>query len=58
MIEVVGSASLITGGVKKVLKHKLDTRNTAAHPSTVSIEEPHANEYILSLVNEVVLKLV
>jgi hypothetical protein len=58
VIEVVGSAGLVTGDVKKVLKHKLDTRNTAAHPSTVTIDEPQANEYILTLVNEVMVKLV
>jgi hypothetical protein len=58
VIEVVASAGLITGDVKKVLKHKLDTRNTAAHPSTITIDEPQANEYILTLVNEVVAKLV
>jgi len=58
VIEVVGSAGLVTGDVKKVLKHKLDTRNTAAHPSTISIDEPQANEYILTLVNEVVVRLV
>lgn len=58
ILEVAKSAGLITGDVMKVMKQKLDTRNSAAHPSTITFGELQASEYIATLVNEVVLKLV
>jgi hypothetical protein len=57
IIDVLGTASLIGGGTKKILKEKLDRRNTAAHPSTVIVTEAQANDVITDLVHNVVLSL-
>ncbi|HEU4635271.1 MAG TPA: hypothetical protein VFS41_03780 [Edaphobacter sp.] len=58
VIEVAGSASLFSKDVKKILKEKLDKRNTAAHPSLVTIAEPQANDVVVDLVENVVLMLI
>lgn len=58
VLQVCRSANLITNDVFKILKEKLDRRNTAAHPSTVVITPHTAEEYIIDLVTNVVLKLV
>jgi hypothetical protein len=43
---------------QKSFREKLDKRNTAAHPSTVEIASHTAEEYIIDLVTNGVLKLV
>jgi hypothetical protein len=58
VLQVCRSANIITNDLFKVLKEKLDKRNTAAHPSTVVIVPHTAEEYIIDLVTNVVLKLV
>jgi hypothetical protein len=58
VIEVLSNAKLISGSVKKILNQKLETRNMAAHPSSVVLKEPAATEFILTLVDNVVLKFV
>jgi hypothetical protein len=58
VVQVCRSANIITGDVFKILKEKLDKRNTAAHPSTVVIVPHTAEEYIIDLVTNVVVKLV
>jgi hypothetical protein len=59
VIEIAGSksAALFSKDIKKILKEKLDKRNTAAHPSAVVVQEPQANDVIVDLVNNVVLAL-
>lgn len=57
VIEICVSAALITKDQRKILTEKLGTRNTAAHPSSVKIEQLQAEEFIDSLIKNVVLKL-
>lgn len=58
VLQVCRSAGITTNDVHKILKEKLDKRNTAAHPSSVVIAPQTAEEYIIDLVTNVVLKLV
>lgn len=58
VIEVCSSAGIITGNLKKILDEKLTRRNLAAHPSLIEITEVQAEDFIIDLVNNVVLKLV
>jgi hypothetical protein len=58
VIEVLAKANLISGSIKKILNQKLETRNMAAHPSPVVLKEPAATEFILTLVDNVVLRYV
>jgi len=57
VVELCGSAALISSNVAKILKEKLTKRNMAAHPSNVVIIESQANDVITDLVNNVVLAL-
>ena len=56
VLQVAKSANIISNSIHKVLKEKLDRRNVAAHPSGVSIAPQTAEEFIIDLVNNVVLK--
>jgi hypothetical protein len=42
---------------REVLREKLDRRNIAAHPSSVVVQQSQADEVIIDLVNNVVLRL-
>ncbi|HEU6449490.1 MAG TPA: hypothetical protein VFV23_13740 [Verrucomicrobiae bacterium] len=55
---VCKSANIISDGIYKILKEKLDRRNIAAHPSGVITAEPTAEEFIKDIIENVVLKLV
>jgi hypothetical protein len=57
VLQVCKSANIISDGVYKVLKQKLERRNIAAHPSGVITSEPTAEEFIKDLIENVVLKL-
>lgn len=57
VIEVCSSAGLVSDGVFKILKEKLDRRNTAGHPSKVDVLQSKAEDTIEDLVTNVVLKL-
>lgn len=57
VIQVCKSAGIISHNVNKVMKEKLDRRNIAAHPSTVSTSQLTAEEFIKDLVENVVLVL-
>jgi hypothetical protein len=57
IIEICNSANIITGSVFKILKGKLDIRNTAAHPNAAIFTILQAEEFITDLVNNVVLVL-
>ena len=57
VIEICNSAGIISKDIHKILKGKLDRRNSAAHPSTVSISQLQAEEFIDDIVKNVVLKL-
>ena len=56
VIQITRSANIISNDVKKILDEKLGTRNTYAHPSNVVIVPHTAEEMILNLVNNIVLK--
>lgn len=56
LIEFLRSAKIISNDVRKILESKLDIRNTAAHPSAVTISEVKATDFIIDLVDNIVLK--
>lgn len=56
VIQVCKSANIISNDVYKILNEKIGTRNTYAHPSNVVLVPQTAEEMILNLVNNVVLK--
>jgi hypothetical protein len=58
VIHACRSANIITNDIYKILDEKLGKRNTAAHPSIVEIAPHTAEEYIIDLITNVVLKLV
>lgn len=58
VIQICRSANIISNDVYKILNEKLGTRNTYAHPSNVVLVPQTAEEMILNLVNNVVLKYV
>lgn len=58
VIIICRSANIITNDVKKVLEEKLGKRNSAAHPSSLIISPHTAEECIIDLITNVVLKLV
>jgi hypothetical protein len=58
VIQICRSANIVTSGVFKVLNEKLGKRNSYAHPSNLTVTAHTAEEVILDLVNNVVLKLV
>lgn len=58
VLQVCRSAHIISNDLHKILKEKLDKRNTAAHPSTVVISPHTSEEFIIDIVGNVVLKLI
>jgi len=56
-IEICGAADIISKNVYITMKAKLTTRNTIAHASTVSIHPSKAHDFIMDLVNNVILKV-
>jgi len=56
LIELLRSAGIISGDVRKILEEKLGIRNTSAHPSAVSVKPSKVVEFIDDLVENVVLK--
>jgi hypothetical protein len=56
LIEFLRSSGIVTNDVRKILATKLDIRNSAAHPSTVSISEVKATDFIIDLIDNVVVK--
>ncbi len=56
VLQLAKSANIISGSVHKILKEKLDRRNIAAHPSNVDVSRLTAEDFILDLVQNVVLK--
>ncbi|MDH4656012.1 hypothetical protein E8E75_23985 [Pseudomonas sp. BN606] len=55
-IELLRQAGIITNDVRKILEVKLGIRNTAAHPSAISVSEVKATDFIIDLVENVVIK--
>jgi hypothetical protein len=57
VVEACGAGGLLSSNLVRILKEKLTKRNMAAHPSSVIVVEPQANDVITDLVNNVVLTL-
>ena len=58
VIEVCNSAArIITKDVHRILLDKLGRRNSAAHPSSIAIEQLQVDAFIDDLIKNVVLKL-
>lgn len=57
VLEICNSAGIISKDIHKILKAKLDRRNSAAHPSSVKIHQLQAEEFIDDIVKNVVLTL-
>lgn len=57
VLEVCKHAVIVSNDVYKILLHALGKRNSAAHPSSVKIEQLQAESLIDDLVKNVVLKL-
>jgi hypothetical protein len=58
VIEITNSGSLLNSNTVRILREKLGKRNTAAHPSTVTVVQSQADDVVTDLVNNVVLVLV
>lgn len=57
ILEVCRNANLITKNQKEMLDEKLKRRNACAHPSSLIVKQPQADDVISDLVNNVVLQL-
>lgn len=55
-IEFLRSAKVVSNDVRKILDTKLGIRNSTAHPSAVTLSEVKATDFIIDLVDNVVLK--
>jgi hypothetical protein len=58
VIELCGTAGILSDNTRKILSEKLTRRNLAAHPSLVEITQYQAEDVISDLVNNIILKLV
>lgn len=56
IIEIAKGAGILSGSTAKILAEKLVKRNTAAHPSTVTVLPVTAEEVIADLVENVILR--
>ncbi|MBN9006426.1 MAG: hypothetical protein J0H40_13560 [Rhizobiales bacterium] len=57
IVEVCNTAQTVNSNVIKILKEKLTKRNMAAHPSSVVVVQPQADDVVTDLINNVVLAL-
>src|SRR5690606_38210155 len=55
-IEFLRVSKIITGDVRKILDTKLGIRNTCAHPSSIIISQIKATDFIIDLVENVIVK--
>lgn len=55
-IEFARSANIISNDVRKILDVKLGIRNSTAHPAVVTVSQVKATDFIIDLVENVVLK--
>lgn len=56
LIELMRSANIITNDVRKLLVEKLGTRNSAGHPSGITISGHKTTEFCLDLIENILLK--
>lgn len=57
-IELCRQAKIISNDVRKILEQKLDTRNSCAHPSGVTINNTKVIDFVEDLIENVVLKYI
>ena len=57
VMEICRDANIITTNVFNVMEMALRRRNSAAHPSTVVIDQLLADAYIVDLIENSVLKI-
>jgi hypothetical protein len=57
VIEICSTGRLVNSNIIKILREKLDRRNTSAHPSTLVVVQSQADDTITDLVNNVVIAL-
>jgi hypothetical protein len=55
-IEIARSANIISNDVRKILETKLGIRNSYAHPSAITISEVKTTDFIIDLVENVIVK--
>jgi hypothetical protein len=55
-IELCRQAKIISNDVRKILQQKLDTRNSCAHPSGITVNKSKVIDFVEDLVENVVLK--
>jgi hypothetical protein len=55
-IEISRAANILSNDVRKILDQKLGTRNSYAHPTTLTLTPVKASEFIQDLITNVVLK--
>jgi hypothetical protein len=56
LIEMFRQANIITNDVRKILDVKLGIRNTSAHPAAITVSEVKATDFIIDLVENVIVK--
>lgn len=56
VLRVCRSAKITSSNVDKILNDKLAKRNSAAHPSNITITQIQAEDFIIDLVSNVLLK--
>lgn len=55
-IELIRTANIISNDIRKILDTKLGIRNSSAHPSAIMVSEVKATDFIIDLVENVILK--
>ena len=55
-IEFCRQAKILSNDVRKILEQKLDTRNSCAHPSGITVNKSKVIDFVEDLVENVVLK--
>lgn len=55
-IEIARSSKIISNDVRKILDVKLGIRNSSAHPSSIMISQVKTTDFIIDLVQNVILK--
>ena len=56
-LDILYSLNITSKNQKKLLKEKLDIRNTYAHPNTMTLTVNKTNSFIEDLVNDVIIKI-
>jgi len=56
-LEILNSLNIISKNQHKLLKEKLDIRNTYAHPNTMTLTVNKTNSFIEDLVNDIITKI-